>query len=160
MRFRSNHIRRRRDGRYEVRLSDPERQLLKALPSQILDLIASGDPSSNRLFPPAYGAEGDENANAEYRQLTRESLLAHHREALTLLASTADVQDLDAEQAEEWLCALNDARLVLGTRLEVGEDAAPLVPDDPRTPGMAMYHWLTWLQDQLVDAMAAGLPTS
>lgn len=153
-------MKRRRDGNYDLRLTDAERQLLRSLPGQILDLIAAGDSSTNRLFPPAYGADGDPGANAEYRQLTRESLLAHHRGALELLAETAEAETLSEEQASSWLCALNDARLVLGSRLDVGEEPAALGPDDPRSPGMALYHWLTWLEDQVIDAMAAGLQAS
>ena len=28
-----------------------------------------------------------------------------------------------------------------------------LPPDDPRSPHLGVYHWLTWVQDTLVDAM-------
>ena len=41
---------------------------------------------------------------------------------------------LDRDQADAWLRALNDIRLVLGTRLEVTEDTyeEDVDPEDPR----------------------------
>jgi hypothetical protein len=29
-----------------------------------------------------------------------------------------------------------------------------LPPEDPRVPHLAVYHWLTWVQDSLIQAMA------
>jgi hypothetical protein len=48
---------------------------------------------------------------------------------------------------------------VLGTRLDVQEDMLldDLRPDDPRASGLAIYGWLSWLQEQLVAALSAGL---
>ena len=44
--------------------------------------------------------------------------------------------------------ALNDVRLALGTVLDVTEDTPDELPaDDPRAPHLAVYHWLTWVQD-------------
>lgn len=61
--------------------------------------------------------------------------------------------ELTAEQADAWLAALNDVRLALGTALDVSEDMPEeLPPDDPRGPHMGVYHWLTFVQDALVQA--------
>jgi uncharacterized protein DUF2017 len=39
--------------------------------------------------------------------------------------------------------------------LEVTEDMPDeLPPEDPRVPHLAVYHWLTWVQDSLIQAMA------
>jgi len=59
-----------------------------------------------------------------------------------------------------WLAALNDLRLVLGTRLDVTEEMYERgVPeDDPRAASFAIYAYLGWLEEQVVDAMAASLP--
>ena len=58
-----------------------------------------------------------------------------------------------------WLTALNDLRLVLGTRLEVSEDSllGDLPEDDPRAPDLALYAYLSWLQEQVIEAMAGEL---
>jgi hypothetical protein len=61
---------------------------------------------------------------------------------------------LTYEQADAWLSALNDVRLALGTALDVTEDMPDeLPPDDPRAPHLGVYHWLTWVQDTLVQAL-------
>ena len=52
--------------------------------------------------------------------------------------------------------ALNDLRLVLGTRLDVQEDTflEELPPDDPRAPALAVYGYLSWTQEQLIAALS------
>jgi hypothetical protein len=64
---------------------------------------------------------------------------------------------LSEEQALAWLAVLNDARLALGTRLEVTEDLdlSGLDPDDPDTAPFAVYWWLGGLQEGLLDALSA-----
>lgn len=60
--------------------------------------------------------------------------------------------ELTPEQADEWLRALNDVRLALGTALDVSEDMDDeLPPDDPRAAHLGVYHWLTFVQDGLVQ---------
>ncbi len=63
------------------------------------------------------------------------------------------------EQAQAWLGALNDSRLVLGERLGVTEDLEALVEslaeDDPRLPLLWVYDRLTYLQESLVQALWA-----
>lgn len=72
----------------------------------------------------------------------------------TLPRDGGDVR-LTVEQAEAWLSALNDVRLALGTALDVTEDMPDELPDDdPRAPHLGVYHWLTWVQESLVQALA------
>ncbi|WP_298180154.1 DUF2017 domain-containing protein [Saccharomonospora sp.] len=62
---------------------------------------------------------------------------------------------LTFEQADAWLSALNDVRLALGTALDVTEDMPDELPaDDPRASHLGVYHWLTWVQDTLVQTLA------
>ena len=61
-----------------------------------------------------------------------------------------------------WLAALNDLRLILGTQLGIerdgdGEDVSG---DDPQAPRYAIYHYLGWLESQVVDALAQDLKAS
>ncbi|PRX49274.1 uncharacterized protein DUF2017 [Prauserella shujinwangii] len=61
---------------------------------------------------------------------------------------------LTYEQADAWLSALNDVRLALGTALDVNEEMPDELPEeDPRAPHLGVYHWLTWVQESLVQAM-------
>lgn len=148
-------IRRRRDGSYDVRLSSEERSILGSLPAQVIPLIEISDSSAQRIFPPAYSS--DVSAEAEYRQMVGSSLQAHHVDALKLLETTSETEKLTAQDAESWLGAINSLRLILGTRLDVSEEMTPLPDGDPRVQGMALYHWLSWLQEQLVSAMSDSL---
>ena len=46
-------------------------------------------------------------------------------------------------------------RLALGTTLEVSDDMPDeLPPDDPRASHLPVYHWLTWMQESLIQAVA------
>jgi hypothetical protein len=147
---------RRSGGEIGLKLSRDERALLAGLAAELraqLDGEPGGDPSLRRLFPPAYEDEADERA---YRELAGDSLLDGRRAALELLAETVDHKRLSADQADAWLRALNDLRLVLGTRLDVQEDtfASDLRPDDPDAPALAVYGYLSWVQEQLVAALS------
>jgi hypothetical protein len=73
--------------------------------------------------------------------------------------ATVDENLIDEAQLNAWLGALESLRLVLGTQLDVNEDsyAFDLDPSDPRTPAFALYGYLSWLQEQAVDALSAGL---
>ena len=148
---------RARDGEIELTLSRDERALLAGLAAELRAQLDGDtrDPSLRRLFPPAYDDEAEETA---YRELAYDSLLDGRRAALELLAETVDRDRLSAEEADAWLRALNDLRLVLGTRLDVQEDtfAADLRPDDPNAPALAVYGYLSWIQEQLVAALSEG----
>ena len=144
-------------GGVELRLSRQERTLLSGLAGELLELLdgTPTDPSLRRLFPPAYEDAADER---DYRSLMGAELLEGRRAALELLAATADHKRLSAEEADAWLRALNDVRLVLGTRLDVQEDTLldELGPDESRAQGLAVYGYLTWIQEQLVAALSPG----
>jgi hypothetical protein len=152
-------IKRTRSGEYQVRLPPDERDILRDLPSQLRQVLASGDPSLRRLFPPAYNAPEQAELESEYRRLMGEDLMASHERALTLMEETVDAERLDGEQLNAWAAALNELRLVLGTRLDVTEDMyeQEMDPADERAPAFALYTYLGWLQEQVVEALVEGL---
>lgn len=66
--------------------------------------------------------------------------------------------ELDIDQADSWLSALNDVRLALGTALDVSEEMPERLPDDdPRGPHLGVYQWLTFVQDSLVRVRSRAL---
>jgi hypothetical protein len=144
-------------GGVELRLSRDERGLLAGLVAELGALLDGepDDPSLRRLFPPAYDEARDERA---YRDLMGGELLDGRRAALQLVADTVDRDRLSAEEAETWLRALNDLRLVLGTRLDVQEDTFAEEPDlsSPRGHALAVYGYLSWIQEQLIAALSAS----
>lgn len=139
------------DGGVLLRLSPEERRLLAMLAAELREQLEGEptDPSFRRLFPPAYEDETDERA---YRDLAGDDLLNGRRAALELIESTAESDRLSAEEADAWLRALNDLRLVLGTRLDVQEGT---LLDEPQTPELAIYGYLSWLQEQLVAVLSS-----
>jgi hypothetical protein len=148
-------IRRTRGGDYAVALSPDERGVLRSLPGQLRELLAThdDDPGLRRLFPTAYPE--DEELETEYRDLMSADLLASHAAALETLETTADRDRLTEDEVLGWMAALNSLRLVLGTRLDVTEDMEPIVDEgDPRHAAFALYHYLTWLQDEVVTALS------
>lgn len=155
------------DGRIAVRLAAREREILGALAADLAQLTAgeegasaegSGDPGLARLRPDA--VQGDPEASAAFRELTSGDLEASRQERLATLASTLEATTLDEAQAAAWMGSVNDLRLVLGTRLGVSEDTGLELPDDrdPAAGDTLVFLWLGWVEEQLVDALAAGLP--
>jgi len=152
--FVSGAIQRTRQGDYRLRLSEGERELLQRLPDELLALLAADpdDPTLRRLRPSAY--EDDAEAEGEYKRLMDDELQEGRRAALRVLAETATSDRLTAEELDAWLRALTDLRLALGTRLDVTEDtyAREIDPRDPDAHELAVFAYLSWLQEQAVEA--------
>ncbi|HXJ66689.1 MAG TPA: DUF2017 family protein, partial [Actinomycetota bacterium] len=133
-------IRRTRKGDYEVRIPANERAVLRALAGELRELLPTDDPSLERLFPPAYA--DDREKNEEYARLMHDDLLAERTSALDAFERTVDARRLTEEELVAWMGAVNDLRLVLGTRLEVTEEMYERPIDDhgPNAHQMAIYH--------------------
>jgi hypothetical protein len=169
----------RRAQRIVVRLDPEERTVLAGLLGAVRTLLSTDedagdsdplaavvgmsqtpvgmpdDPVLLRLLPDAYG---DAEQAAEFRRLTDSELRVRKTAAIDrMLADIAAGESIELDLDEGvgmWLQALNDVRLLLGTRLDVTEDwtetAADLLQDDPRVPLYAFYDWLSALQETLV----------
>jgi hypothetical protein len=142
------------DGGYELRLGDNERDVLGAVLAELRELLLSpDDPSLTRLFPPAYG--DDSERNAEYAALVRDELLERRLAAIDVVEATLTAEHLDDEQLHRWMGAVNDLRLVLGTRLDVTEDMTRPRRRSANAPAYALYDYLSWLLSELVDAASS-----
>ena len=144
---------RRKGDRVRLNLDSHEQALLRELLQELEPLLAEpDDPSLRRLFPPAYS---DEQSDDQYRSLVRDQLVRGRARSLATMRDTLAKDEIDLAQADEWLRALNDLRLVLGTRLEVTEDLdyESIDLDTPRGRDLAVYGYLAWLQEQLVEAL-------
>ena len=128
------------------------------------DVDARQDRVLERLFPRAYLDPTEEEAEAEWQRFVHVDLVDGRRQAVATVERTlagALVRrgrfelTLSEEQAQAWLAVINDARLALGTRLEVTEDMdlSRLDPDDPDTAPYAVYWWLGVLEERLVDVL-------
>ncbi len=156
----------RADGGMVVTLEAVEADLLGELPDQLRAVYEAGDddPAHARLFPQAYLDPTEERAEREWRELVHPELLGDRVAALDRLRAVLGAgsprggtvrYQLDAEGVEALLGILNDARLALGTRLDVTEelDLSELDPRDPNAPLFAAYAWLTGLEAELVDVL-------
>lgn len=125
---------------------------------------AQRDPALDRLLPTAN--REDDEAAAEFRRLTETGL--RRRKAAGLSTATAALRGADDKvrlgegEALAFLVALTDVRLVLGERMGLRTDddvdvleatAQDLDPDDPLAYALAVYDFLTWLQETLASAM-------
>lgn len=152
---------------------DPLAELFAEGPSE-----PPADPVLLRLFPDAYrdpeGTPGPKEAeeqraySSEFRRYTENDLRARKRDnalavvrALDELGSAAEggaVLKLSPERSQQWLGALNDLRLAIGSRLDITDeedtDLLYRLPDeDPRKPMVMAYLWLGGLQETLVSTL-------
>src|SRR5215212_6661844 len=124
-------VRRAHDGTFQVRISDDERDLIASLAGQLRDLLLSDETDGlERLFPPGYA--NDPDREQEYQQLTHDELLTKRLASVDVVEQTVTKRSLDEDQINAWMAAVNDLRLVLGTRLDVTEDMDAIELDDPR----------------------------
>ena len=154
----ARRIRRDRAGGYRLRLPAEERALLRSLPAQLREVMKTDDPDLHRLFPTAY--PDDPEADDEFRRLMRKELLEGKLAALRVVEETADAEHLDAAELEGWLGALESLRLYLGTQLDITDESYShdLDPADPAAPMLALYGYLSWLQEEVVAALSASFP--
>ncbi len=160
----TRRVKRIATNRYRINLPEHEAELLRTLLPQLRALLTTGlsdnDPSLTRLFPTAYA--NDPELDAGYQALVRDELLEKRFASIDVIESLlaeADGGEVDEEELSAWMRAINDLRLVLGTRLDVGEDDDPadIDPDDPEAQGWAIYHYLAMLVSVIVDALTEDL---
>ena len=173
---------RRRGGLVVTALSEREAGLLRGLVGQVRDMLAArvaaiprdelaeltgitagpttapADRVLARLLPDFH--REDATLAGGLRALHEPELVAVKDGVAGVVLDTCPARGgrvrLSDEQAQAWLSALNDVRLALGTMLEVTEDMPEeLPPEDPRSAHLAVYHWLTWVQESLIQALAS-----
>ncbi|MFE5854555.1 DUF2017 domain-containing protein [Streptomyces sp. NPDC056500] len=157
-------------GEEPVEGEDPLAALFTNGPSE-----PPSDPALARLFPEAYTGpdvtdQTDElqAASAEFRRFTENDLRSRKRTDVLCVVRTLDgltvggeggaVLKLTADECLNWLGALNDLRITIGTRLDVSDDDESddlyhLPDDDPRKPMVMAYLWLGALQETLVETL-------
>jgi hypothetical protein len=146
-------VRRTHDGTFQLRISDDERELISSLAGQLRDLLVSEETDGlERLFPPGYA--NDPDREQEYQVLTHDELLTKRLASIDIVEETVHQKVLTEDQLNAWMGAVNDLRLVLGTRLDVSEDMDDIALDDPRAGAFAVYHYLTHLLAEIVQALS------
>ena len=117
------------------------------------------DEVLHRLLPNAYADEVDASEFRRYTESTLRGKKQAHAMSMRMHLKSADdgIVDLDHDNANAWLGAINDIRLALGVRLKVDQNSSEqlelLSPDDPMRGVYAVYTWLGWLQESLLTAL-------
>jgi len=118
---------------------------------------APDNPILARLFPNAYE---DEKAANEFRRYTESALHEKKSQSLVHLLAALPMHgelhiELNDDAIDEWLRAINDLRLALGVALNVDANSeakfAALDEDDPSSFTFRVFHWLGWLQANLIE---------
>ncbi|WP_430331959.1 DUF2017 domain-containing protein [Rhodococcus sp. ACT016] len=116
-------------------------------------------PDFQRADPDAQHDDPEQgNVNSALRSLHEPDIIDEKIAAGAVILRTVPADGgkvaLTPEQADAWLAGLNDIRLALGTNLGIDADTPDeLEEGDPRAPHLDVYHWLTWMQDSLVQAL-------
>jgi len=144
------------DDAYVVDLGEAERELIRSTAGQLKELLVETDgPVLRRLFPPPYG--DDTERNEGWAALARPELIENRLASLDLVIATADATSLDEDQADAWMRSLNDVRLVLGTVLDITDDALDPAIDESNLATYQAYELLGALLETVVQARATRL---
>jgi hypothetical protein len=137
-------------------LPDDPLEALEALEAT-LDVPAErpADPVRARLLPDA--VLDDPQASGEFRRLTETALLERKRaDAAALRGVLSGPTIVDDAVARQLLGALNDLRLMLGTRLSVTEGG--VLAGAEALQSYATYQLLTLLQGDLIEVLSEDSP--
>jgi Domain of unknown function (DUF2017) len=155
--LRRRRIKRTHTGSFRLGIGDDERELLRQLLPQLRELITAApgphDDRVRRLFPTAYAQ--DPEHDAEYHRLMRDELVASRVAAIDQVEASLEATELTEAELLGWIRSVNAVRLVLGTMLDVSEDAEPepVAADDPDLPNLALYGYLSGLLDEMVTVL-------
>ena len=146
-----------------------EVRVLRKVAGEVVALLTDGmdhgDPVVSRLFPDIYPDRPEDSR--EFRQYTESDLKTGKiDQAGAILAALPDEGEgevrLDGEAAEAWLRAINDARLAMGTRLNITaetdlseelDEALLADPGSSRVFQLSVYAYLGYLQESLLNSI-------
>jgi hypothetical protein len=146
-----------------------EVRVLRKVAGEVVALLTDGmdhgDPVVSRLFPDIYPERPEDSR--EFRQYTEGDLKTGKiDQAGAILAALPDEGEgevrLDGEAADAWLRAINDARLAMGTRLDITaetdlsaelDEAILIDPGSSRVFQLSVYAYLGYLQESLLNAI-------
>jgi hypothetical protein len=145
------------DGGFEVGLPASGRLIVGRMVADLRELLLVEDESLRRLYPTAY--PDDEVRNEEFAAMAHDQLLMARLEGLDVVERTLDAEVLTAAELTAWMQVVNEARLVLGTTLDVIEDdPRDDDPDHPDAGGLALFRQLGYMIGDMVDALHGTLP--
>jgi hypothetical protein len=148
----------RKGKRYQIELDEGLRRALRGLCEELRQLLLSENPAADpdlaRLYPPAY--PDDPLRNLDFERMAGDDLLRQRLAAIDVVAETAEAKTLTQDQLLAWLGAINNTRLVLGTRLDITEESTEedFAGDPAREGTFGLYMFLTWLVGNIVEVVS------
>ena len=146
-------IRHRRDGSYSLRWSMVDRLLVREAAEDLRAILSTDDPAIARLFPSAYGSDADRNAGWDV--LMRGELIERRLAALDVVDDMLDRKSCTEDELNAFMRSVNDARLVIGTRLDVDESGFAPTPDPSDRRQQMAYEVLTRLLGRTIEPLGS-----
>lgn len=146
----ANPIRREGDH-YVIDVADDTVELIDGLCGELESLLQTDSPLLRRLFPPPYG--DDTERNEGYAALAGPELIESRLAALATVREVLRAERVDEERFMVWMRCVNDMRLVLGTMLDVNDDAPPSAVDQDEQ-ALRVYEFLGVMLELTVSALA------
>jgi hypothetical protein len=160
----------RRDGFVVLTLHKREVQVLHWVFTDLGRMVTDGssvDAVTRRLYPRAYLDPTEEAAETEWQDLAHDEIVDARLTAMTEVMRGLDaavaIPDepgareivLDEAQTAHWVGVLNDARLAVGTALEITPewDFDEIDPEVPNYELHTLYAWMTQLLGGLLAAL-------
>lgn len=145
-----------KDGQISVRLDDTMRALIKQVAEELREVLLVEDPElTRRLYPTAY--PDDDEAEDDYQEVVHDQLLMQRLDGIDQLQATIDDEEISVDTADAWMNTINQIRLVLGTKLDVGEEQVEIDQDDPEATSHVIYQVLSHILEELTSARISAL---
>lgn len=145
----------RGDGTFTLKWGLFDRSLLRDAIADLRSVMSSDDPSVSRLFPTAYGDDAERNAGWDV--LMRGELIERRLSALETTERIMSQKVCGVDDLNTLMRCINDARLVIGTRLDVDEEGMPADAGGRRDPDRLRYEALSGLLARTVHALGRSL---
>lgn len=135
----------------ESRLDPTIQQVVGKVTEELRELLLVDDGDTlRRNYPTAY--PDDDVLESDFQSMVHDQLLMSRLDAIDLVQASLSADRFDLDTADAWMNTLNQVRLVLGDRLDVGEDDVEPDEDDPDAPSVMVYQLLSFLLDELTQA--------
>ena len=145
-----------RQGQISVRLDETMRSLITHVSEELRQVLLVEDPElTRRLYPTAY--TDDEEAEGDYQEVVHDQLLMQRLDDIDQLQASIENEEISIELADAWMNTINQVRLVLGTKLDVGEEPADIDEEDPDSRSHMIYQVLSHILEELTNARIGAL---
>jgi len=143
-------------GQISVRLDETMRALIKQVAEELREVLLVEDPElTRRLYPTAY--PDDDELEDGYQQVVHDQLLMQRLDGVDQLQASIDDEEISLDTADAWMSTINQIRLVLGTKLDVGEQQVDIDQDDPESTSYVIYQVLSHILEELTSARINAL---